>query len=148
MRSNEKPIIDLTISIKVQYLLSISPFYNGVLGAHNWDIMSCSIWKGSNLLNTPPWSNWSALICLPNRLSNSALNSMWPSHFFIMGLESIHHNWWNPPLWVQQWEHIVYLPILRPSKNSLSSVLIDHKGITIHKFVLSFIFLNFPYLVL
>ena len=147
MGSNEKPITDLTIFIKVQYLLSIIPFYNGVLGAHNRDIISCSIWKGSNLLDTLPWSNRSALICLPNRLSNSALNSMWPSHFFIMGLESIHHNWWNPPLWVQQREHVVYLTILRHSKNSFSNVLIDHKEITIHEFSLSFLFLNFPYLV-
>ena len=147
MGSNEKPITDLTMSFKVQYLLSITSFSNGVLGAHNWDIMSCSIWKGSNLLNTPPWSNWSALICLPNRLSNSALNSMWPSHFFIMGLESIHHNWWNPLLCIQQQEHDVYLPILRHSKNSFSSVLNGHKGITAHEFVLSFIFLNFLYLV-
>ena len=54
MGSNEKPIIDLTISIKVQHLLSITPFYNRVLGAHKWDIISCSIWKRSNLLNTPP----------------------------------------------------------------------------------------------
>ena len=76
MGSNEKPITDLAISIKVQYLLSITPFYNGVLGAHNWDIISCFIWKGSNLLDTPPRSNRSALICLPNRLSDSALNSM------------------------------------------------------------------------
>ena len=76
MGSNEKPITNLTMSIKVQYLLSINPFYNGVLGAHNWDIISCSIWKGLNLLNTPPRSNRSALICLPNRLSNSTLNSM------------------------------------------------------------------------
>ena len=147
MGSNEKPITNLTISIKVQYLLSITPFYNGVLGAHNWDIILSSIWKESNLLDTPPWSNRSALICLPNRLSKFTLNSMWPSHFFIMGLESIHHNWWNPLLWVQQREHVVYLPILRYSKNSFSSVLIDHKGITIHEFSLSFFFLNFPYLV-
>ena len=54
MGSNEKPITDLTIFIKVQYLLSITPFYNGVLGAHNRDIISCSIWKGLNLLDTPP----------------------------------------------------------------------------------------------
>lgn len=45
MGSNEKPITDLAISIKVQYLLSITPFYNGVLSAHNWDIISYSIWK-------------------------------------------------------------------------------------------------------
>ena len=35
MGSNEKPITDLTLSIRVQYLLSIAPFCNGVLGAHN-----------------------------------------------------------------------------------------------------------------
>ena len=57
MRSNEKPIIDLTISIKVQYLLSITSFHNGVRTTHNWDIISYSIWKGSNLLDTPPQSN-------------------------------------------------------------------------------------------
>ena len=57
MRCNEKPITDLTISIKVQYLLSITPYYNEVLGAHIWDIISCSIWKGSNLLDKPPRSN-------------------------------------------------------------------------------------------
>ena len=57
MGSNEKPITDFTISIKVQYLLSITPYYNGVLGAHIWDIISCSIWKGSNLLDRSPRSN-------------------------------------------------------------------------------------------
>ena len=42
MGSNEKPITNLImsikvqyLSIKVQYLLSITPFCNGVLGAHN-----------------------------------------------------------------------------------------------------------------
>ena len=45
MRSNEKPITDLTLSIKVQYLISITPFCNVVLGAHNWDKISCSILK-------------------------------------------------------------------------------------------------------
>ena len=35
MGSNEKPIINLTKSIKVQYLISITPFYNGVFGVHN-----------------------------------------------------------------------------------------------------------------
>ena len=61
MGSNEKPITNLImsikvqyLSIKVQYLLSITPFYNGVLGAHNWDIIACSIWKELNLLDTPP----------------------------------------------------------------------------------------------
>ena len=53
MGNNEKPITDLTISIKVQYLLSITSFYNRVIGAQNWDIISCSIWKTSNLLDTP-----------------------------------------------------------------------------------------------
>ena len=76
MGSNEKPIIDLTLSIKVQYLLSITPFCNGVLGAHNCDMISFSIWKESNLLDKPPRSNQNTLICLPNRLSNFALNSM------------------------------------------------------------------------
>ena len=76
MGSNEKLITDLTMSIKVQYLLSITSFSNGVLGAHNWDIISCSIWKRSNLLDKPPRSDRSALICLPNRLSYSTLNSM------------------------------------------------------------------------
>ena len=76
MSSNDKPITDLTMSIKVQYLLSITPFCNGVFSAHNWDIISCSIWKGSHLLDKTPRSNQSALICLLNRLSDSALNSM------------------------------------------------------------------------
>ena len=35
MGSNEKPITDLTMSLKVQYIFSITPFYNGVLSAHN-----------------------------------------------------------------------------------------------------------------
>ena len=43
MGSNEKPITDLTLFIQVQYLISITPFFNGVLGAHNWDKISCSI---------------------------------------------------------------------------------------------------------
>ena len=51
MGSNEKAITDLILSIKVQYLFSITPFCNGVLGAHNWDMISCSIWKESNLLD-------------------------------------------------------------------------------------------------
>ena len=51
MGSNEKPIIDLTLSIKVEYLFFITPFCNGVLGTHNWDMISCFIWKESNLLN-------------------------------------------------------------------------------------------------
>ena len=38
MGSNEKPIINLTMCIKVQYLFSITPLYNGVPGAHNWDL--------------------------------------------------------------------------------------------------------------
>ena len=76
MGSNEKPITKLIISIKVQYLLSITPFCNGVLGAPNWDIISCSIWKGSNLLDKPPRSNRTTLICLLHRLSDFALNSM------------------------------------------------------------------------
>ena len=76
MESNEKPIIDITMSIKVQYLLSITSIYNGVLGAHNWDIISCFIWKESNLVDILPQSNRSVLICLPNRLFNYALNSM------------------------------------------------------------------------
>ena len=54
MGSNEKPIANLTMSIKVQYLISITPFCNEVLSAHNKDIISCSIWKGSNLLDKPP----------------------------------------------------------------------------------------------
>ena len=66
MESNEKPIIDITMSIKVQYLLSITSIYNGVLGAHNWDIISCFIWKESNLVDILPQSNRSVLICLPN----------------------------------------------------------------------------------
>ena len=73
MGSNEKPITDLTLSIKVQIFFSIIPFCNGVLGAHYWDMISCSIWKGSNLLNTLPQSNRSVLICLPYWLSDSAL---------------------------------------------------------------------------
>ena len=76
MGSNEKPITDLTFSIKVQYFISITPFYDGILGAQNWDMILCSIWKESNLLDLPPQSNRSALICLPNSLSASALNSM------------------------------------------------------------------------
>ena len=76
MGSNDKPIIDITLSIKVQYLFSITPFYIGVLGAHNWDITLCSIWKVLNLLDTPSRSNRNALICLPNRLSDSTLNLM------------------------------------------------------------------------
>ena len=51
MGSDKKPITDLTMSIKVQYLLSITPFCNEVLGAHNWDKISCSIWKESNLVD-------------------------------------------------------------------------------------------------
>ena len=76
MGSNEKPITNLTMSIKVQYLISITPFCNEVLSAHNKDIISCSIWKGSNLLDILPQSNQSILICLPNMLFNSTLNSM------------------------------------------------------------------------
>ena len=69
-------ITDLTLFIKVQYLLFITPFCNVVLGAHDWDMISCSIWKELNLLDKPPRSNQSALICLCNSLSNSTLNSM------------------------------------------------------------------------
>ena len=79
----EKPITDLTMSFKVQYLLSITPFWNEVLSANNWDIISYSIQIGSNLLDTLPRSNQSVLICLPNRLSNSALNSMNLSKVYI-----------------------------------------------------------------
>ena len=50
---------------------------------------------------------------------------MWPLTYWkpskelqIVGLESIHHNWWNPPLCIQQQEQDVYLPILRHSKHS------------------------------
>ena len=75
MGCNEKPIINITMFIKVRYLFSINPF-NKVPNAHNWYIIPCSIWKELNLLDTPPWSNWSALICLPNKLFDSALNSM------------------------------------------------------------------------
>ena len=42
----------------------------------------------------------------------------------------------------------MYLPLLRHLEHSFSSVLKGHKGITAYEFVLSFIFLNFPYLVL
>ena len=76
MGSDEKPIINLTMFMKVRYLLSITPFNNGVSGAHNWDIISCSLWKESSLLDTPPHFNRSVLICLANKLSNSALNLM------------------------------------------------------------------------
>ena len=33
-------------------------------------------WKELNLLDTPPRSNWNTLVCLPNRLFDSALNLM------------------------------------------------------------------------
>ena len=63
MESNDKPIINLTSC-------------NGVPGAHNWDTILWSLWKESNLIDTPPQSNQSTLICSPNRLFDSALNSM------------------------------------------------------------------------
>ena len=34
MGSNEKPITNLTMFIKIQYLIFITSFCNGVLGAH------------------------------------------------------------------------------------------------------------------
>ena len=67
VRSDEKLIIDLTMSISVWLLLSITPFFNGVLDALNWDIVPCSLKKESNLLdiNSPFHSNQNDLICLP-----------------------------------------------------------------------------------
>ena len=76
MESDEKPIINLTIFIKVRHHLSITPFWNGVPSAHNKILSHAPYVKEPNLLDIPPRSNRSALICLPNRLSNSTLNSM------------------------------------------------------------------------
>ena len=65
MWSNEKPITNLTICIKVWFLIFFTPFWNGVLGAHNWDIITCSLWKQSNLLDTLPRSNQSVWYVYP-----------------------------------------------------------------------------------
>ena len=76
--SVEKLIIDLTIFNRVRFLLSTTPFCCRVPGVVNWDIIPCSLRKESNSLDiySPPQSNRSALRCLPNWLSDSALNSM------------------------------------------------------------------------
>ena len=47
-RSDEKLIIDLTMFINVQFLLSATLFCCEVLGTLNWDIIPCSLRKESN----------------------------------------------------------------------------------------------------
>ena len=89
MRSDEKPFINLTMSTKVRYLLSTTPFCNKVSLVHTTKILSHDFYgKKSNLLDTPPRSNQSALICLPNMLSNFTLNLMNLSRhqiFYVLG---------------------------------------------------------------
>ena len=66
----------------------------------------------------------------------------------IVGLESIHHNWWNPPLCIQQQEDGVYLLVLWYSKYSFFKCPRISKN-NHCPWVCSLIyFLNFPYLVL
>ena len=46
--SDEKLIIDLTMSINVRFLLSATPFCYGVSSALNWDRIPCSLRKELN----------------------------------------------------------------------------------------------------
>ena len=67
VRSDEKLIIVLTLSIRVWLLLFVTPFCNRIPDALNWGIVPCSLKKKSNLvdINSPFHSNQNDLICLP-----------------------------------------------------------------------------------
>ena len=43
--SDEKLIIDLIMSINARFLIFATSFFYGILGALNWDIISCSLRK-------------------------------------------------------------------------------------------------------
>ena len=45
IENDEKLIIDLIMSINARFLLFATSFCYGVLGARNWDIISCSLRK-------------------------------------------------------------------------------------------------------
>ena len=58
------------------------------------------LWKESNLLGISPRSNWSDLVCIPNKLSDCALNGKNLSKalnflYTYPNLEYLSVKWWN-----------------------------------------------------
>src|SRR3982751_5866726 len=70
--------MDRTMSNKVRFLLSDTPFHCGVPGGVSWDKIPQSLRKSSNswLKYSPPRSDRRALILLPSCFSTSFLNSL------------------------------------------------------------------------
>ena len=74
----EKLIIDLTMSNRIQFLLSVTTFCCGVSEVLSCDKISCSLRKETNSIDmySPLRLQQSDLTCLPNCFSYSALNSL------------------------------------------------------------------------
>ena len=120
-------------------LLSITLFCNGVLGALNWNIISCSLRRESNLLdtNSPLRCNWTSLICLHNRLSDSSLNSMNLSkalnflctRYTYPNLEHLSIKVMKYPYPVCVWTpNVLYTSVFISSKHSLVLCILAIKG--------------------